>query len=253
MDKMYTILINSDNTLLKTVTFPIMHRSSMVDGLHVLVDPTYKKSAEEFDMRTFTCLMEYRLPISETYVTEILTPSAELYQEKLEYTLPIDTRLTHEVGNVELKFTFIRLDMLEDGTIAERVRKTSSTTISVLKTEQWSDYIADAKLDPIVQMLLTTQAQNEQTKLYAQMIMATKGDSLSYDSDTNELELKAGGTTISKVTLEGGTNDGGNEGGDEGGNTPGGDDGDDTPGGNTPGGDDDGGSDSGETDNVVEF
>lgn len=202
---MYTILINNDNTLTKSVIKNIMHRSSMVDKFHILANPMYN----DFDMREFTCVMEYVLPISKQYIVEILTPSAELYKEKIEYTLPVNTQITSEIGNVELKFTFTKLEMLEDGSKVERVRKTSSTAITILKVEQWSDYISDAKLDPVVQMLLNVQAQNEQSKVYleqlqdaAEILMTTKGDSLYYDSETNELQLQANGEPISSVTLE---------------------------------------------------
>ena len=202
---MYTILINNDNTLTKSVIKNIMHRSSMVDKIHILANPTYNG----YDMTTFTCVMEYVLPISRQYVVETLTPSEELYKERIEYTLPINTQITSEVGDIEIKFIFTRLDMLEDGSKVERVRKTASTTITILRVEQWSDYISDSKLDPVVQMLLNVQAQNEQSKVYleqinevANILMTTKGDSLHYDSETNELQLQSNGNAISSVTLE---------------------------------------------------
>ena len=40
---MYTILVNDDNTLLTTVKERIMQKSKLVDSLHFLVNPTYKK------------------------------------------------------------------------------------------------------------------------------------------------------------------------------------------------------------------
>lgn len=84
---MYTFLINEDNTLSCSVNERIMERSKQVDTLHFLADPTYK----DVDMSDFTVYMEYLLPISKRYKTEILVKSKELYKNKLEYKLPIDT------------------------------------------------------------------------------------------------------------------------------------------------------------------
>ena len=200
---MYTVLVKNDNTLVSTVRTNIMHRSSMVDGFRVLVDPEY--SDEKFDMRTFQCVMEYKLPISDTYTPEVLTPLDELYNGKLDYRLPIDTKITSEVGNVEFKFIFIRADMDENGNVIERVRKTSSSTIKILPVAKWSDYIADAKLDSIAQVLLMNQAVANQLGAYADMLNDTKADSIAKDEETQELYLTANGKEIGNRVKDGGS------------------------------------------------
>ena len=200
---MYTVLVKNDNTLVATVRTNIMHRSSMVDGFRVLVDPTY--SEENFDMRTFQCVMEYKLPISDTYTPEVLTPLEELYNGKLDYRLPIDTKITSEVGEVEFKFIFIRADMDADGNVIERVRKTSSSTLKILPVARWSDYIADAKLDSIAQVLLMNQAVANQLGAYADMLNDTKADSIAKDEDTQELYLTANGKEIGNRVKDGGS------------------------------------------------
>ena len=199
---MYTVLVKNDNTLISTVRTNIMHRSSMVDGFRVLVDPIYNEE-EAFDMRTFQCVMEYKLPISDKYTVEILTPLDELYNGKLDYRLPIDTQLTSEIGDVEFKFMFLRLDMDSDGNPIERNRKTSSSTIKILPVEMWNDYIASSDLDSIAQMLLMGQAQNKymgemvnQLGKYADMLNMTKADNIAKDEETHELYLTANGKEI---------------------------------------------------------
>lgn len=198
---MYTILVKNDNTLVATVRTNIMHRSSMVDGFRVLVDPTY--GDEGFDMRTFQCVMEYKLPISDTYTPEILTPLDELYNGKLDYRLPLDTKITSEVGDVEFKFMFLRLDMDADGNMIERNRKTSSSTLKILPVAMWNDYIADSKLDSIAQILLMNQAQNKyvgemvnQLGAYADTLNMTKADNIEKDEATSEIYLTANGKRI---------------------------------------------------------
>lgn len=84
---MYTFLINANNTLTCTVQDAIMERSKQVDTLHFLADATYKG----VDMSDYTVYMEILLPVSKRYKTEILVKSDELYKNKLEYKLPIDT------------------------------------------------------------------------------------------------------------------------------------------------------------------
>ena len=211
---MYTVLVKNDNTLIATVRTNIMHRSSMVDGFRVLVDPIYNEE-EAFDMRTFQCVMEYKLPISDKYTVEILTPLDELYNGKLDYRLPIDTQLTSEIGDVEFKFMFLRLDMDTDGNPIERNRKTSSSTIKILPVEMWNDYIASSDLDSIAQMLLMGQAQNKymgemvnQLGKYADMLNMTKADNIAKDEETHELYLTANGKEIgNRIKDSGGLSD----------------------------------------------
>ena len=180
---MYTILINDDNTLTTSVRERIMHRSSMVDKIHFLVNPEYKGH----DMSTFDCVMEYVTPISETYTPEVLIPSSELYKDKLEYILPVNTKLTSEFGSISVKFIFTKLEMTETGELVERVRKTESTTIDIIKVEKWNDYIADSNLDSIAQMLLIAQSEREAIKEYAEQLHTTKLDDIKLDKDTNEI------------------------------------------------------------------
>lgn len=207
---MYTILVKQDDTLVATNRENIYHRTSLVHKLRFLVDPLYNDGNETLDMRTCICTLEYKTPISNTYVPVILTPSVDLYKEKVEYLLPVDTAITSEVGNVELKLSWIKLESGENGNFKERVRKTPVTTIEVLPVAQWSDYIADSKLDNIAQMILNNQAITEQMKVYvdqvqqlAQYNTLTKADNMTYDEETNTLQLQSMGMPIGNpVTLE---------------------------------------------------
>ena len=77
---MYTILVNETNELVTSVRERIMQRSKLVDSLHFLVDPAYKG----IDMSDFTVMLEYILPVSKEYKSEILSKSDNLYKEKLD-------------------------------------------------------------------------------------------------------------------------------------------------------------------------
>jgi len=197
---MYTILVKNDDTLIATNKQNIMHRSSLVRQLRFLVDPVY--ASKGLNMADYVCVLEYRTPISNRYTPVVLTPSEELYKEKLEYVLNIDTKITGEVGLVEMQLKWMTVDMLANGSFEEAVRITGSTTIEVLPINKWSDYIASSDLDPIVQMVLTNQAQAEQLKLYADYLHMAKADSIKYDKETNELSLMGSGNKLDSVTLE---------------------------------------------------
>ncbi len=199
---MYTILINSDNTLTQSTPEKIMHRESNVHTFRFLVDPIWVDKGVETPMQNYTCVLEYRTPISEKYTPVILTPSEELYKGKLEYTLPIDLKLTSEIGNLELKFIFTWLEMNPNGTFTEHSRKTLTTTVYIIPVSQWSDYVASSDLDSIVQMMLTIQAQNEQMKDYTESFIATKADGIAKDSDTNEIYLTSNGVKLGKGVID---------------------------------------------------
>jgi len=151
---MYTILVNASNELVTTVKERIMQRSKLVDDLHFLVEPTYKG----INMSDFTVMMEYILPISREYKTEILVKSDELYKNQLEYKLPFDTCLTKEAGKIELQLTFSRVILDADGNSIQQVRKTSPVVITIVPISAWSDIIADSALTALDQRLIQVDA-----------------------------------------------------------------------------------------------
>lgn len=197
---MYTILINSTNELITSVRERIMQRSKLVDSLHFLVDPTYKG----IDMSDFTVMLEYILPVSREYKTEILVKSDSLYKERLEYKLPFDTNLTKEAGEVEIQLTFTKLILNPDGTNIQQVRKTSKTSVTILPISAWSDLIADSALTALDQRIIQTQAMINQINEVHQYLDETKADNIIFDKDTNTLQLTARGNAIgNKITLNG--------------------------------------------------
>ena len=195
---MYTILINDDNTLTTSVRERIMQRSKLVDSLHFLCPQTYK----ELDMADFTVTLEYILPVSREYKTEELVKSDELYKEMLEYKLSFDTDLTKEAGEIEVKLTFSKVDLDEDGNNIQYVRKISSTTITIVPIEAWCDIIPDKALDAIDQRIIKTDAQIKALLDVNEITRLEKADNLVLDSENKELYLTAEGEQIGdKVKL----------------------------------------------------
>ena len=189
---MYTILLNESNELTTSVKERIMQRSKLVDSLHFLVDPIYK----EMSMSDFLVTMEYILPISREYKTEILVQSPELYKGKLEYKLPFDTCLTKEHGKIEVQLTFTKVELTPDGDNIQYVRKTSPTTITIVPIAAWSDVIADDALTALDQRIIQTQAMIEAVDEMNWNLDETKADNIIYDESGKYLQLTACGKPI---------------------------------------------------------
>lgn len=189
---MYTLLLNETNEFITTVKERIMQRSKLVDNLHFLVEPSYKG----LDMSGFTVMLEYVLPISKEYKSEILVKSDELYKNYLEYKLPFDTCLTKEHGKIEVQLTFIKVDLDEEGNSIQRVRKTSKATITIVPIAAWSDVIADSALSALDQRLIQTEAMINQLNEISMYLDNTKADNIVYDTETQTLQLTSNGDLI---------------------------------------------------------
>lgn len=187
---MFTILITDTNELIVTKKERIMQRSKLVDSLHFLTDQTYKDQ----DMSEYTVVLEYLLPVSKKYCSEILTLSADKYEDKLEYALPIDTSLTSEAGEVEVQVTFVFSDLDEDGQTVQRVRKTSSCFITIVPISAWADVIPDSVLTPLDQRLIKQDAQIKALDEFNQFLVKNKADNIVFAD--SKLQLTSQGTRI---------------------------------------------------------
>ena len=154
---MYTILVNDSNELVTTQRERIMQRSKLVDKLHFLVPPNY----DGLDMTNTTVYLEYLRP-SREYKSEILTRSAELYKDHLEYLLPFDTDLTKEAGQVELQLTFTKVEMDENGNVSQYVRKTEPTYINIIAIADWSIHMPDDALTALDQRMIKLDMMAQQ-------------------------------------------------------------------------------------------
>ena len=188
----YVILVNEDNTLTASKKERIMQRSKLFNNLWFLAEPTYNG----YDMSTCTVVMEYILPISKKYHSDILELSEEGYQEYLKYAVPIDSRLTAETGEVELQLTFIYSDLDENGESIQRVRKTSTAKVNIVPISAWSDIIPDAALGALDQRIIKMDAQIKELLNLGDAYDAAKADNIAYDADKQTLQLLAGENKI---------------------------------------------------------
>ena len=196
---MYTILICDDNTLMTTKRERIMQRSKLVDTLQFLVPQIYNG----LNMSDYTVQLEYILPCSKKYCTELLDLSEEMYKDHLKYLLPFDTKITSEPGEIQIQLTFVKTDLDEKGNGVQRVRKTSTTTIDVIPISAWSDIIPDSALSAIDERLIKLDAQMRGMNELANLLNDNQVDSLVYDENSDSLHLSAKGVRIGdKVSVK---------------------------------------------------
>ena len=185
----YVILIDDNNELYGSRKERIMQRSTGVDTLVFVTNYLYKNV---YDMTGATVMLEYILPCSKRYMTEILELSEERYNGSfLQYKLPFTTKLTSEAGKIELQVTFIYADLDVNGNGVQRVRKTSPTTIEIIPISAWSDIIPDEVLTPLDQRLLKLDAQMRGLNDYMNILDSNQVDNLVYDNKTETLQLMA--------------------------------------------------------------
>lgn len=196
---MYVVLVNDDNTLTASKKERIMQRSKLFDTLWFLAPPTYN----DYDMSLCTVVMEYVLPVSKKYCSDILELSDDGYQEYLKYVVPVDSNLTAEPGEVELQLTFIYSDLDENGESVQRVRKTSTAKINIVPINAWSDIIPDSALSALDQRIIKIDSQLKEIADISDAYSASKADNLKYDADAQTLQLMSGVNEIGdKVILD---------------------------------------------------
>lgn len=190
----YVILVNDDDTLYGSHKERLMQRQKLVNELVFIVDPIYRNT---YDMTDATVMLEYVLPVSRRYKTEILELSKERYNDCfLQYKLPFDTQLSSEAGNIELQLTFAWTELDLRGNGIQRVRKTSPTTIEIIPISAWSDIVPDEALSALDERLIKLDAQMRGIEEYMDVLDNNKVDNLVYNENEETLQLSSKGVGI---------------------------------------------------------
>ena len=195
----YIILVEDDNSLYASKKERIMQKSKLVDTLWFLVPQFYK----EQDMSEYTVQLEYILPCSKEYHTEILELSDDKYKDYLKYTVPFDTKLTKESGTVQLQLTFVKTELDENGKGVQYVRKTSVGTIEIIPISAWSSIVPDSALEAIDQRLIKLDSEMRYLSDLAEVLGDNQVDNLVYDKTEDVLQLMAGNVGVgNKVSVK---------------------------------------------------
>lgn len=188
----YTIIVENDNSLYGSCKKKILQREKLFNKLWFLVAPHYNG----YDMSRCTVTMRYLLPISREFRTETLVLSDERYKEYLKYTLPVDTNLTKEHGDIELNLTFTLLDFDDEGNIVQRVRKTTNHVLTITPIPDWDSIVPDASLSALDQRILKQDAQIKRLANLADILGENQVDNLVYNAVEDTLQLTANGIGV---------------------------------------------------------
>lgn len=190
---MYVILVNPDDSLYGSKKERLMQRQKLVNKIVFIVDSIYN----DIDMTDATVMLEYLLPVSKRYMTEILILSEKRYNDCfLQYELPLDTKLSSEAGEIQLQLTFVKTELDEHGKGVQHVRKTSHTTIEITPIAAWSDIIPDSALSALDERLIKMDAQMRAMNDFLDVIDDNKVDNLVYNDKEETLQLSANGVGV---------------------------------------------------------
>lgn len=181
---MYTILMNSDKSLVCTTKTTLYQRDKLVDKLQILIPQTY----EDINLSDFTAVLKYVDQGNEVH-SEILIQDEELYKDSyLRYILPIDTNLTRFAGNIKICLTLNKVDMEE---MKEYSLNTGETTITITPLSDYYKFVSDESLSIIDQKVNELNVKLEAVDKMSTAYDETKADNIKLDKETSEIYLTA--------------------------------------------------------------
>lgn len=192
---MYTILMNSDKSLVCTIKTTLYQRDKLVDKLQILIPHTY----EDINLSDFTAVLKYVDQGNEVH-SEILIQDEELYKGSyLRYTLPVDTNLTRFAGDIKVCLTLNKVDMEE---MKEYSLNTGETTITIAPLSDYYKFVSDKSLSVIDQKVNELNVKLEAIDKMAATYDETKADNIKLDEETSEIYLTAHDKQIgNKITI----------------------------------------------------
>ena len=183
---MYIVVMQKDKSLLATVTTKLYQHENLVDKIFFLFPEEY----HGLYLSECTAVLKYVDQGNVPHV-EILEKQNELYKNKLQYFLPVDSSLTKFAGDIKLRVTFTKTDMEVQ---KQYVLNTGEITISISPLSDYYAYVPDESLEIVDQMIGKLDAKIAATQAIAEIYDKKKADNLSYEDD--KLQLLSNGEKI---------------------------------------------------------
>ena len=141
--------------------------------------------------------MEYVLPSKRIF--SMYLNNNGLFEENnfIKYTIPANTMLTAEAGDINVAFTFTKLELNSENKPKAYVRKTKEGVIEITPISAWLDFVPDEHLSAIDQRLLALEAAQETLNALNQEIFESMVQDIALDE--NQEKIKA----VSKTGLIG--------------------------------------------------
>lgn len=200
---MYTIIMNSDKSLVTTVRTTLFQREKLADKIQFLFPEYYG----DLTLNEFTAVLKYLDPGNELH-SEILVPDEALYKDKIRYTLPVDTKLTRFAGDITIRITLTKTDM---NTRNKYVLHTGETTITVSPLQDWYKFASDNSLEVLDRKMLELDARLEAAEKIAEIYDAEKADNIVkvVDGTDIKLQLESNGVPVGDAVTIGDTGEDG--------------------------------------------
>lgn len=167
------IKVTDSKELLMTIPTTIYCGEMNADLITFLVPMTY----EGRNLADCMVAMRYVLPSGVGH-SEALVYHPEPYKEYLQFSTPINTRLTSEAGQITLWLSVFHFD---DGVVL----KTSEILIPISPSKNISDYFPEEDMEQIDQLAAKVAA-----------LETSKADDLSYNAENKVLQLKSNGNLV---------------------------------------------------------
>lgn len=184
---MYTLLISEDNSVTTTVYETIMQRSLNVDNVQILVNRNYKG----IDLSDASVLMEYVLPSKRIFSTYLKFDGTYEINDFIKYTIPANTMLTAEAGDIFVSFTFVKTEVSDANQPKAYVRKTQEGTIKITPISHWLDFVPDDHLTAIDQRLLAMEAAQKAQDALNQEAFESMVRDITLDREKKKIQLES--------------------------------------------------------------
>ena len=186
--------------LVTTVKQTVYQRENLVDKIQFLFPQEY----ENFNLSEFTATLKYvdqaNVPHSEN-----LQLQDELYKDRLQYFLSVDTALTKFAGDIEIRITLSKVDLVEK---KQYVLHTGTVVISVSPLKDYYAFSADESLEIVDQIVGRLDAKIEAVEKIAETYDMKKADNITYED--SRLQLTSNGQRIGDaITIVGDDTPGG--------------------------------------------
>lgn len=187
---MFTILLQSDNTLSYTNTTGVKIIKNSTSNTIQILSPSVDDEGN--DLTDAVLQFEYVYPVSKTYGIKYLTASSTEYKTgyELQYLLPMDAEMTKEAGDISFVITFMKLIEGSDGvSVKEYVNKHLEGTITVEDGVAWQTYVPSDVLGAVDQKILKLQAQQNALVALATQLAEKQPSDIALDTENEKITL----------------------------------------------------------------
>lgn len=164
--------MTNDKQLVTTVRTTIHQRETGVDTIRFLLPLQY----EGLNLSEFTVVVKYVSPDNVSHC-ELLHCQEDLYNNRLDYRLGVDTDITAMAGSVKLRLTLLNVVALDDGKYNEQVFHSDETIIQIVPIDEYI-FIPDKSLEVIDQILLQLDNRMAELEDTANSINTEKADDI---------------------------------------------------------------------------